>query len=72
MKSGVSVNCNLCQYKEEVFQRCKECLESAADDCGVADVLYVLSGDDTDPDNLIDEDIADEEKQLVKSQYYRS
>ena len=47
-------------------------MESAADDCGVADVLYVLSGDDTDPDNLIDEDIADEEKQFVKSQYYRS
>ncbi len=60
----------LCEYKEEVFQRCKECLESATDDGGVADVLYVLSGNDTDPDNLIDEDIADEEKQLVKSQYY--
>ena len=57
----------LCGHKEEVFHRCKECLENAADEySGIPTVLYVLSGHDTDPSG----DLVDEDKQLVKPQYY--
>ena len=60
----------LCGHKEEVFHRCKECWENAVDEYhGIPAVLYVLSGNDTDPDDLF-ENIADEDKQLVKPQYY--
>lgn len=60
----------LCGHKEEVFHRCKECLENATDEySGIPAVLYVLSGHDTDPEDPFG-NIADEDKQLVKSQYY--
>lgn len=60
----------LCGYNEKVFNRCKECLENASDEYGgIPDVLYVLSGSDIDPDDPFG-NTADEEKQLVKSQYH--
>ncbi len=60
----------LCGHKEEVFCRCKECLEHAADEYGgIPDILYVLSGNDTEPGDPFG-NIADADKQLVKPQYY--
>lgn len=60
----------LCGHREEVFRRCKECLENAVDEYrGISAVLYVLSGHDIDPEDPF-ENLADENKQLVKSQYY--
>lgn len=60
----------LCGYRKEVFCRCKECLENAADEYrGIPAVLYVLSGHDIDPEDPFG-NIADEDKQLVKPQYY--
>ncbi len=60
----------LCGHREEVFHRCKECWENAADEySGIPAVLYVLSGQDIDSEDPFG-NIADEEKQLVKSQYY--
>lgn len=52
---------------EQVYNRCQYYLENTTDDFGgISDILYVLSGQDTD----LDENIADEDKQLIKSQYY--
>ncbi|MDE6744333.1 MAG: hypothetical protein K2J95_10690 [Lachnospiraceae bacterium] len=60
----------LCGHHEDVFQRCKECLENAADEYGgIPEVLYVLSGQDIDADDPFG-NVADEDKQLVKPQYY--
>ena len=60
----------LCGHDEKVFHRCKEHMESAADEyLGIPAVLYVLSGHDTDPDDPFG-NVADEDKQLVKSQYF--
>lgn len=60
----------LCGHREEVFCRCKECLENAVDEYrGIPAVLYVLSGHDIDPEDPFG-NLADENKQLVKSQYY--
>ncbi len=60
----------LCGHEEKVFCRCKECLEHADDDYGgIPRVLYILSGNDTEPDDPSG-DIADEDKPLVKQQFY--
>lgn len=60
----------LCGYREDVFQRCKDCLESAADEYGgIPDVLYMLSGHAADPEDPFG-NTADVEKQLVTPQYY--
>ena len=60
----------LCGHNEAVFQRCKDYLENADDEYGgVPAVLYLLSGHDTDPADPFG-NIADADKQLVKSQYY--
>lgn len=60
----------LCGHNEKAFNRCKECLENAADGYGgIPAVLYVLSGHDSDPDDPFG-NVADEDKQLVKPQYY--
>lgn len=60
----------LCGHNENVFNRCKEHLKNATDELGgIPNVLYTLSGHDTDPDDPFG-NIADADKQLVKSQYY--
>lgn len=60
----------LCGHHEDVFNRCKELLENASGEYGgIPDVLYVLSGQDVDPDDPYG-NVADEEKQLVKPQSY--
>ena len=60
----------LCGHNEEVFRRCRECMENADDEYGgIPEVLYVLSGNDSDTDDPF-ENTADEESQLVKPQYY--
>lgn len=60
----------LCGHREEVFLRCRECLENAADVYGgIPDVLYVLSGNDCEPGDPFG-NTASPEKQLVKPQYY--
>ncbi len=60
----------LCGHHEEVFNRCKDCLENAVNGYGgIPNVLYVLSGHDIDPDDLFG-NVADQNKQLVKPQYY--
>ncbi len=60
----------LCGHREEVFNRCKEHLENAADEYGgVPAVLYTLSGQDIDSDDTF-ENVADADKQLVRPQYY--
>ncbi len=60
----------LCGHREDVFLRCKDCLEHAADEYGgIPAVLYVLSGHDIDPDDPYG-NVAGADKQLVKSQYY--
>ena len=60
----------LCGHNEAVFHRCKGYLEKAGDDYGgIPAVLYLLSGQDADPDDPFG-NTADEEKQLVKPQYY--
>lgn len=60
----------LCGHHEDVFRRCIECMENADDEYGgIPDVLCVLSGHDRDPDDPFG-NIADDDKQLVKSQSY--
>ncbi len=60
----------LCGHREEVFCRCKACMESPADDSdGVEAILYVLSGSDIDPDDPYG-NVADADKQLVQPQSY--
>ena len=60
----------LCGHHEKAFCRCKECLENAVDEYGgIPDILYVLSGHDVDPDDPF-VNMASEDKQPVKSQYY--
>ena len=60
----------LCGHHEKAFCRCKECLENAVDEYGgIPDILYVLSGHDVDPDDPFG-NMASEDKQPVKSQYY--
>ena len=60
----------LCGHQEKAFRRCKECMENAADEYGgIPDILYVLSGNDVDPDDPFGNN-ASEDRQLVKPQYY--
>ncbi len=60
----------LCGHNEEVFRRCRGYLEQAEEEYGgIPEVLYVLSGHDADPEDLWG-NVADEEKQAVKPQYY--
>lgn len=58
------------EERDEVVQRCKAHMENAEDEYGgIPSALYVLSGQDVDDDDPFG-NIADEEKQLVKPQYY--
>ncbi len=60
----------LCGHQENAFQRCKACLENAADEYGgIPDVLYVLSGHAVDPEDPFG-NIAYREDQPVRPQYY--
>ena len=60
----------VCGRNEMVFKRCKECMENAEDEYGgIPDVLYVLSGQDTDQADPFG-NVADADKQLLKQQYY--
>lgn len=60
----------LCGHQEKAFRRCKECLENAVNEYGgIPDMLYVLSGNDVDPDDPFG-NMADEDKQTVKPQSY--
>lgn len=60
----------LCGHHEKAFHRCKECLENAVDEYGgIPDMLYVLSGNDVDPDDPFG-NMASEDKQTVKPQSY--
>ena len=60
----------LCGHQEKAFRRCKECMENAADEYGgIPDILYVLSGNDVDPDDPFG-NMASDDKQSVKSHYY--
>jgi len=60
----------LCGYDESVIQRCKAHLENIDNEYGgVPQALYVLSGQDVD-DNDPFGNVADNDKQLVKPQYY--
>ncbi|MEZ3463170.1 MAG: hypothetical protein K1W23_13710 [Lachnospiraceae bacterium] len=60
----------LCGHQEKAFRRCKECMENAADEYGgIPDILYVLSGNDVDPDDPFG-NMASDDKQSVKPQYY--
>ena len=60
----------LCGHHEDVFHRCKEYLENASDEYGgIPNILYVLSGQDIEPDDPFG-NVADEGRQLVKPQYY--
>ncbi len=60
----------LCGHQEKAFCRCKECLENAADEYGgIPNMLYVLSGNDVDPDDPFG-NMASEDKQTVKLQSY--
>lgn len=60
------------RHDEKVFQRCKECLENAADEYGgIPAMLYVFSGHDVDPDdpfgNIADEQLVEPQTYLVSS-----
>lgn len=60
----------LCGHNEKVFNRCKEHIANASDPYGsIPEVLYTLSGHAIDPDDPFG-NVSDEEKQLVKPQYY--
>ncbi len=60
----------LCGHREEVFRRCKDCVEKASDaDDGIESILYVLSGSDVDENDPY-QNVADKDKQLVKPQFY--
>ena len=60
----------LCGHKEDVFNCCKGYLENATDEYGgIPNILYVLSGNNTDPDDSFGNSM-DKDKQLVKPQYY--
>lgn len=60
----------LCGHREEVFRRCKDCVEKASDEVdGMESVLYVISGRDIDESDPY-HNVADEDKQLVKPQCY--
>lgn len=60
----------LCGHQEKAFRRCKECMENAADEYGgIPDILYVLSGNDVDPDDPFG-NMASDDKQSVKPHYY--
>lgn len=57
-------------HNEGAFARCKEYLENAADEYGgVPEILYLMSGAAADPDDPWG-NVADEEKQFAKPQYY--
>lgn len=60
----------LCGHHEDALIRCREHMENADDEYGgIPNVLYLLSGMDSDPDDPWG-NVADEEKQVVKPQYY--
>lgn len=60
----------LCGHNVKAFHRCRECMENAEDEYGgIPDVLYVLSGNDIDPDDPFG-NVADDDKQAVKPQRY--
>ncbi len=60
----------LCGHKEAVFRRCKDCIEKDSDeDDRIESILYVFSGSDVDENDPY-RNVADEDKQLVKPQFY--